>query len=86
MSKYFHCLSTSPSSTVFRDLKQTGDAQRREARKIFLPNPRILCTLLAEPPQFTLPRWGIFYEAYLYFGYPVCFYFRWNSVDSSVSF
>ena len=24
-------------------------------------------------------------QAYLYFGYPVCFYFRWNSVDSSVS-
>ena len=27
----------------------------------------------------------VFYSAYLYFGYSVCFYFRWNSVDSSVS-
>ena len=28
----------------------------------------------------------VFYVAYLHFACPVCFYFHWNSVDSSVSF
>ena len=28
----------------------------------------------------------VFYWVFLYFGSPVCFYFHWNSVDSSVSF
>ena len=33
MSKYFHCFSTSPSSTVFRDLKQTRTATPNVARQ-----------------------------------------------------
>ena len=51
------------------DLSKRGrQRQRREARKMFLRNPRILLSI-----------------SLLSIVYPVCFYFRCYSVDSSVS-